>query len=162
MAEATNHGAIITSGVLLGIGLGGFADGILFHQILQWHHMLSSVRPPIDLPSMKYNMLHDGLFHAVTWVVTIAGLARLWAAGKRRDVRWSTAALVGSLLLGWGLFNFVEGLVSHQILRIHHVRPGPGRLVWDLAFLASGLAMAGAGLAVIRASLRAPFRGTST
>lgn len=29
-------------GVLLGLGLGGFVDGILLHQILQRHHMLSS------------------------------------------------------------------------------------------------------------------------
>jgi uncharacterized membrane protein len=29
-------------GILLGIGLGGFVDGILLHQILQWHHMLTS------------------------------------------------------------------------------------------------------------------------
>ena len=73
---------------------------------------------------------------------------------------WTTATLVGSLFLGWGMFNFFEGLIDHQILRIHHVRPGPDQLVWDLAFLASGLAMMGLGLAVIRASFRAPFRGT--
>ncbi|WP_407319173.1 DUF2243 domain-containing protein [Isoptericola halotolerans] len=29
-------------GILLGVGLGGFVDGILLHQILQWHHMLTS------------------------------------------------------------------------------------------------------------------------
>ncbi len=28
-------------GLLLGIGLGGFVDGIVLHQILQWHHMLT-------------------------------------------------------------------------------------------------------------------------
>jgi hypothetical protein len=29
-------------GLFLGIGLGGFVDGIVLHQILQWHHMLTS------------------------------------------------------------------------------------------------------------------------
>ncbi|ELB87945.1 hypothetical protein Rwratislav_37287 [Rhodococcus wratislaviensis IFP 2016] len=29
-------------GIILGIGLGGFVDGILLHQLLQWHHMLTS------------------------------------------------------------------------------------------------------------------------
>ena len=29
-------------GIVIGVGLGGFVDGILLHQILQWHHMLSS------------------------------------------------------------------------------------------------------------------------
>ena len=121
--RATHHGAIISSGILLGAGLGGFVDGILLHQILQWHNMLSSLRPPVDLVSMKYHMLWDGVFHAFTWLTTVAGLARLWLSGKRRDVPWSTSTFVGSLILGWGLFNFVEGLIDHQLLGIHHVHP---------------------------------------
>jgi len=31
------------SGLLYGLGLGGFIDGIVLHQILQWHHMVSDV-----------------------------------------------------------------------------------------------------------------------
>jgi uncharacterized membrane protein len=27
------------AGILLGLGLGGFFDGIILHQVLQWHHM---------------------------------------------------------------------------------------------------------------------------
>ncbi len=27
-------------GLLVGLGLGGFFDGIVLHQLLQWHHML--------------------------------------------------------------------------------------------------------------------------
>jgi uncharacterized membrane protein len=26
---------------IMGLGLGGFIDGIVLHQILQWHHMLT-------------------------------------------------------------------------------------------------------------------------
>lgn len=148
--RATHHGAIISSGILLGAGLGGFVDGILLHQILQWHNMLSSLRPPVDLVSMKYNMLWDGVFHAFTWLTTVAGLARLWLAGKRRDVPWSTSTFVGSLILGWGLFNFIEGLIDHQLLGIHHVHPGAGQLAWDLGFLAFGLGQIGIGYALIR------------
>jgi uncharacterized membrane protein len=25
----------------MGLGLGGFLDGIVLHQVLQWHHMLT-------------------------------------------------------------------------------------------------------------------------
>lgn len=32
-------------GIVLGVGLGGFFDGIVLHQVLQWHHMFSSVYP---------------------------------------------------------------------------------------------------------------------
>src|ERR671939_2128846 len=77
-------------GLLLGIGLGGFVDGIVLHQILQWHHMLSSDGyPPTSLQNLQVNTLWDGLFHAFTWVMTAAGLALLWRAGRRREVPWS-------------------------------------------------------------------------
>ena len=149
--RARSHfGPIISSGILLGTGLGGFVDGILLHQILQWHNMLSSVRPPTDLVAMKYNMVWDGLFHALTWLATAAGLLRLWRAGQRSDVPWSGRTFAGGLLAGWGLFNFVEGLIDHQLLGIHHVHPGDAQLAWDLGFLASGLLMLGAGWALIR------------
>src|SRR5450432_3992602 len=116
---APHRGAIISAGILLGTGLGGFVHGIMLHQILQWHNMLSSVRPPTDLVAMKYNMVWDGLFHAFTWVMTTAGLARLWSAGRRSDVPWSTRTFVGSLSIGWGLFNFIEGMIDHQVMGIH-------------------------------------------
>jgi uncharacterized membrane protein len=161
MRPTVHHGAIISSGILLGTGLGGFFDGILLHQILQWHNMLSSVRPPVDLVSMKYNMVWDGLFHAFTWLMTVAGVTRLWLAGKRSDVPWSTRTFVGSLALGWGLFNAIEGLIDHQLLGIHHVHPGPGQLAWDLAFIASGVSLIGIGLWLVRSGRRrdSPPRG---
>ncbi len=148
------QGPLVSAGILLGTGLGGFVDGIVLHQILQWHNMLSSIRPPTDLITMKYNMLWDGLFHALTWLATALGLVRLWKAGQRSDVPWSTRTLVGALLLGWGLFNFIEGLIDHQILGIHHVHPGQGELAWDLGFLASGVAMAAAGWLSVREGRR--------
>jgi uncharacterized membrane protein len=151
MNERLHHGPVVSSGILLGAGLGGFVDGILLHQLLQWHNMLSSVQPPTDLIAMKYNMLWDGLFHAFTWLMTAAGLTRLFRAGQRSDVAWSAETLVGGLLIGWGLFNFVEGLVDHQILGIHHVHPGLHQLAWDVGFLASGVLMMVGGYAAIRA-----------
>jgi uncharacterized membrane protein len=149
--HATHRGAILSAGILLGAGLGGFVDGIVLHQILQGHSMLSSVHPPTDLVAMKYNMVWDGLFHAFTWIVTVAGIARLWSAGKRADVPWSTRTLVGSAALGWGLFNVVEGLIDHQLIGIHHVHPGEGELAWDLAFLAFGAVQIALGVALTHA-----------
>jgi len=151
MEKATHRGAIISAGILLGTGLGGFVDGIVLHQILQWHNMLSSVRPPTTLVEMKYNMVWDGLFHAFTWIMTALGVARLWSAGKRADVPWSTRTFVGSLLIGWGLFNFIEGVIDHQLMGIHHVHPGEGQLAWDLGFLALGLLMLAGGYALTHA-----------
>ena len=46
--ETTRHlnpRPLISAGTLLGIGLGGFVDGIVLHQMLQVHNMLSARRP---------------------------------------------------------------------------------------------------------------------
>jgi uncharacterized membrane protein len=135
----TNRGTVWPV-VVLGVGLGGFVDGIVLHQILNWHHLLSAVDA-----SHRANMLADGLFHAGTWLLTVVGLVWLWAYVRRGrvDLRWSTFA--GGLLGGWGLFDVVEGLVDHQILGIHHVRLGPHQLAYDLGFLAFGLLLMTAG-----------------
>jgi uncharacterized membrane protein len=151
MNSRPHRGALIAAGALLGTGLGGFVDGIVFHQILQWHNMLSSEVPPVDLLNMKYNMVWDGVFHAFTWVVTAIGLGLLWRAGQKTTVPWSTRTFVGSLSLGWGLFNVIEGIVDHELLAIHHVHPGRGELLWDLAFLFFGALLVVVGTALIHA-----------
>lgn len=57
MNEAPSHaGPLIAGATLIGVGMGGFVDGILFHQILQWHHMLSTPLPPTDLVNVKVNI----------------------------------------------------------------------------------------------------------
>jgi uncharacterized membrane protein len=152
--NGTDSRRVVLAGALLGIGLGGFADGILLHQILQWHNMLSSRIPPTDLVSMKINMLWDGIFHAFTWIVTAAGVAVLWRAGGSRDVRWSTRAFAGALVLGWGLFNLVEGVVDHQLLGVHHVHPGANELAWDVGFLVLAVLQLVVGVSLIRSDAR--------
>lgn len=129
---------LIMAGVILGLGLGGFVDGIVLHQILQWHHMLSSVRPPTTIAQMKLNMVWDGLFDAATWVLTVVGITLLWQAVKRDDVPKSSSVLFGSILIGAGAFDVVEGIIDHQILGIHHVKPGANELIWDIGFIALG------------------------
>ena len=129
---------LVGAGLVLGIGLGGFVDGIVLHQILQWHNMLSSIVPPTDLVTTKYNMMWDGLFHALTWIMCAIGIALLFRAGRRADVVWSGRLLLGSMLGGWGLFNFVEGLIDHQLLGLHHVHPGSAEATWDLGFVLLG------------------------
>jgi uncharacterized membrane protein len=146
----SDHGSVVAAGLLLGAGLGGFLDGIVLHQILQWHNMLSELRPPTNLAAMKYNMVWDGVFHAMTWLMVALGVWRLWVASRRDEAPRSTRVLVGALLLGWGLFNVVEGSINHHLLELHHVRPGAQQLAWDLGFLALGLAQIVYGSSLIR------------
>lgn len=135
-------------GFLMGIGFGGFVDGIVMHQILQWHHVLSdtAANPPGTIPGKEANVTADGFFHAATWVLLLVGtllLVRSWQQGRLAP-RWRFH--VGLLLAGWGAFNLAEGVVNHQLLQVHHVRDDlGGPLSWDLAFLASGVLLAAVG-----------------
>jgi uncharacterized membrane protein len=133
-----NPRPLISAGLMLGIGMGGFLDGIVLHQLLQLHNMLSARRPKDTIVNMEINMFWDGLFHAFTWLATAIGLAVLFRAARRTDVPWSGRILSGSMLAGWGLFNFVEGIIDHQILHVHHVVERLGPSVWDWLFIASG------------------------
>ena len=151
MDVGTNRSPLITASILLGIGLGGFVDGILFHQILQLHNMLSARLPRTTLVNAEINMFWDGLFHALTWATTAIGLGLLWRATGRSDVPHSGKTFVGGMVLGWGLFNLVEGIIDHQILGIHHVVDVGNQVLWDMVFLGSGALMIALGWALIRA-----------
>ena len=158
MATTTRSGGesvSVPATILLGIGLGGFFDGIVLHQILQWHHLLSAHLPPDSIRNIQVNTLADGLFHAATWVCTAIGVLLLWRA-MRDGAMLAGRRLVGGLLVGWGGFNLVEGIVDHHVLQIHHVRPGPDQLVWDLAFLAWGAVMLVAGVVLARRTASGP------
>ena len=134
----------ISAGILFGLGLGGFFDGIVLHQILQWHHMLSSWYPVNTIENLRLNTFWDGIFHSSTYLFLVAGLFILWRAARCRHLYWSSDLLIGSMLIGFGAFNLVEGLIDHQILGVHHVNelvPVDERIYWDVGFLAWGLIM---------------------
>ncbi len=146
---------LVAASLVLGVALGGFVDGIVLHQVLQWHHMLSDTKYfPASLHNLEINTLADGLFHVVTWILTVIGLAMLWRQGKRHPADWPVGVLVGGLFAGWGLFNLVEGILDHQILGIHHVREGSQgyELAWDMGFLAFGAILAIVGWLIMRRS----------
>ena len=148
----------VSAGVLFGLGLGGFFDGIVFHQILQWHHMVTSAGyPPDTVRNLQINTLWDGIFHASTYIFVALGLAILWRHARRSHVKWSGKLLAGAILIGFGVFNLVEGIVDHHILGIHHVNetvPQSQWIAWDVGFLAWGAAMLLAGIVLLRAGKR--------
>ena len=138
MREEHRSHQVSMAGILIGVGMGGFVDGIVLHQIAQWHSMLSNLVPPHTMDMMRVNMTWDGLFHALTWLATLVGILRLRSAAAARAVIPSLQAFTGQLILGWGMFNLVEGLIDHQILGIHNVREVPNAMLYNLTFLAIG------------------------
>ena len=143
--------AVAGPGLLLGLGLGGFVDGIVLHQILQWHHMISSTSEGAmnTVAGLEANTLADGMFHAATWLLTAAGVWWLWRSVSRRRLALDRQ-LAGWLIAGWGLFNVLDEAVFHALLDFHHIREGGDELAYDLAFLVLGVAQIAAGWLLVR------------
>ncbi len=139
-------------GILLGVALGGFFDGILLHQILQWHHLLSLVADPADL---RFQILWDGYFHALMYVIAAAGLAGLWRAQRRRGVAGGRS-IAGTLLVGFGLWHVADALLSHWLLGLHRVKQDSDTpLLWDIAWLVVfGMVPLIVGLGLLRGDAR--------
>src|SRR2546430_8266066 len=103
----------IWSGVLAGVGLVAFADETVFYQLLHWHHFY-------DESTLAVGQVSDELFHAGGFTAMVAGLFLLADALRRGGFvpkRWW-----GALLLGAGRFQLYDGIVQHQLLRLHQVR----------------------------------------
>jgi uncharacterized membrane protein len=145
---------LMWGGILLGLGLGGFFDGIVLHQILQWHHIATSAGyPATSLANLEFNTTLDGFFHAGTYISTASGLALIWNSARKTHMLWSARRLFATLLVGFGLFTLVEGIVDHHVLELHHVNetvPPNMWIYWDVGFLLWGAAMLVLGLAILK------------
>ncbi|RVH29280.1 DUF2243 domain-containing protein [Sinorhizobium meliloti] len=64
----------------LGVSIGGFFDGILLHQILQWHHLLSGIAD--RAADLRFQINADGVFHlamsccSLVWALVAAALGQ--------------------------------------------------------------------------------------
>jgi uncharacterized membrane protein len=135
---------------VLGFGLGGLVDGILLHQVLQWHHLVSGVQGDDTLEGLQRNLFWDGVFHAATLVVLVLGVAAVWLSPPPR-----LRQLLGWLLVGWGAFHVVDQLVFHLALGLHDIRQGvESPELYNWGFFAAGLAMMGLGGYFARRRLR--------
>ena len=144
----------MAAALLLGIGLGGFVDGIVMHQILQWHHMVSAEVTATSVAGLEDNTLADGIFHAVTWTVTLIGSLAALRAWRRGELAPPWRVHAGALLAGWGIFNLVDS-ANHFVLGLHHIRDDLGGPVgWDVGFLVFALALIGVGAALARPARR--------
>lgn len=151
---------LTTASIVLGIGMGGFVDGIVFHQILQVHEMLSNKIPPTDYIGKSVNMFWDGIFHFFCMLVVLIGIILLWKLLSRNDVNRSGKLLGGGLLLGWGLFNLVEGVIDHHVLKLHNViELSADHAVGNYSFLAISVVMLIIGYVVVMR--QANKRGTA-
>ena len=149
---------LVWAGIVLGMGFGGLADGIVLHQILGWHHLVCYTLncQPTSVAQLLHENTQDGFFHLGLWLLTLAGVAMLFRAARPVGGLWRGRVLAGSMLAGSGLFNFWEGLLNHQMLGIHHVLPGsPHQFLWDMLYLSNGVLFFVAGMWLARGGLTA-------
>jgi len=140
--KRTLKNPLVRAGLVLGAGFGGLADGIVLHSILGWHHMIcySMDCQPTSVAQLQLENTQDGYFLLVVWLMVLAGTAMLFRAVRIEGSEASGRVLLGSMLAGCGAFNFLEGLINHQILGLHHVAPGsPHQFLFDMLYLANGV-----------------------
>jgi hypothetical protein len=97
----------VSAGIFIGLGLGGFFDGIVFHQLLQWHHMLSGWYPINSPENLKLNIFWDGIFHSGTYVLMLIGLFYSLA------YRSPAAPDLVERIAGWTIIRLIRAFVSH-------------------------------------------------
>ncbi|PJN54815.1 hypothetical protein PAEVO_15360 [Paenibacillus sp. GM2FR] len=117
----------VWAGILFGLGLVGFIDEVVFHQLLHWHHFY-------DKSTTEIGLVSDGLFHAFSWFATI-GSSFMLADLHRRNAFW-LKRWIGGILLGGGAFQLYDGIIQHKWMRLHQIRYNvdirPYDWVWNL------------------------------
>ncbi|WP_049922997.1 DUF2243 domain-containing protein [Halopiger djelfimassiliensis] len=139
---------LVAAGTTAGFGFGAVVDVVIFHLTIQTHHLLSGFYDPYSFDGVRTNVMFDGLFLLATLAVTVVGLAMVWRTVNRADERLSTAFLVGTIVVGMGVFNVIDGIVSHYVLDLHNVVHGTE--AWNPHWLVVSVVLLGLGGLVLR------------
>lgn len=144
--------AFVAGSLTFGFGLGGLADGIVLHQLLQWHNLISEQVPRQSQSALQQNLFWDGVFHLGATVILVVGFLLIWRGWERQErATGNLAALGGLTLIGWGGFHVVDQLVFHELLNLHNIREDAQNVaLYNWGFLAIGLAIAAGGWLLLR------------
>jgi uncharacterized membrane protein len=140
----------VVPALLVGAGIAAVFDGVVFHQVLQWHHMLSGWHPPTTVANLKLNTRADGWFGLAAFALLLVGASLLWRAAALVGRRPPWRLIAACVVMGAGAFNVVEAVVDHELLGLHHVREGTDAGTYDAVFLAASLATCLAGAYLLR------------
>ena len=125
----------------MGVGIAGFVDEAVFHQLLHWHHFYDRSTP-------SWALVSDGLFHAFSWFCMVGGLF-LYADLRRRE-QWSGIWHVTGLCFGLGGFQLYDGIVQHKWWHLHEIRYDVGLLPYDLIWNVAAALVLVAGVVLLR------------
>jgi uncharacterized membrane protein len=132
---------------LLGFGLLGAADGIILHQLLQWHSFYMHTDHP-------HRIVSDGLFHASSVVIILVGTFILVRSASLLSSRNRWALVLGYLSIGGGAFHLLDTIINHWWLQTHHIRQGhPDEAWYDVYYLLIGIVLLLVGLVTGRKAM---------
>jgi uncharacterized membrane protein len=133
-SQSPNRG-LLASAFVIGVAFSGLFDGILLHQILQWHHLLSLV-PGDRFRDLRVQVFADGAFHIFMYGIAALGLWLLWRARHALAEAGGGRRFAAGLLLGFGAWNVADVVLFHWVLGIHHIRVDVAQpLPWDIGWL---------------------------
>lgn len=147
MSAPLTRRPVLVGGGIVGVGLGALLDVLVFHLILQWHHLLSGIYSPTTLAGLKTNIYFDGIFALIMVGVMLGGGAILWRAVNQAPRPYSPLRISGSILVGMGAFNLFDGIVDHYVLHAHNVVQGTPAL--NPHWIGASLLLLGLGLLVL-------------
>src|SRR5260370_7841307 len=91
--------SVLFTGVLIGIGIAGFLDETIFHQLLQWHAFYWAT-------DEHGRILSDGVFHLFSKLLLLWGLFRVCSGRARWRASNGSIMIPGLLIRDCG-FNFL-------------------------------------------------------
>ncbi|UPW01581.1 DUF2243 domain-containing protein [Halorussus gelatinilyticus] len=147
MARTDGERTVLFGAGVFGFGLGALLDVLVFHLILQWHHLLSDFFTPSTLAGLRTNVYWDGLFSLAMVGVMAAGMGTVWRALNGTSESYSAVRAFGSLLVGAGLFNVFDGTVDHYVLGIHDAVHGTQ--AFNPHWVGASLLLLGTGILVV-------------
>ena len=142
----TRTRALIGGGTA-GFGLGALVDVLVFHLVLQWHHLLSASHSPETLSGLRMNVYYDGLFSLAMVAIMLFGTGIVWRELNGSRASHSALRMVGAVLTGTGLFNVFDGTVDHYVLHLHDVVHGTQ--AFNPHWVGASLLLLGIGILVV-------------
>lgn len=147
MARTDGEGIVLLGAGVFGFGSGALLDVVVFHLILQWHHLLSGYFSPATLDGLQTNIYYDGVFSLAMVGVMTVGMAAVWRELNGDSGTHSAVRALGAIFVGAGLFNVFDGVVDHYVLGIHDVVHGTQ--AFNPHWVGASLLLLGAGILVV-------------